>query len=64
METTMKEFYESLSEKERRRYAGIDVLKLGRGGQQYIAQILGCSRNTVKKGAMEVSGLPRREVDK
>ena len=64
MEATMKQFYESLSEKERRRYAGIEVLKLGRGGQQYIAHILGCSRNTVKKGAMEVSGLPRREVDK
>ena len=60
----MKQFYKSLSEKDRRRYAGIEALKLGRGGRQYIARILECSRNTVKKGAGEVSGLPLREVDK
>ena len=63
-ETAMKTFYDSLSEKDRRRYAGIEALKLGHGGQKYIARILGCSRNTVKKGACEVSGLPAREVDK
>jgi len=60
----MKSFYESLSEKDRRRYAGIEALKLGRGGQTYIAGILGCSRNTVKRGAVEVSGLSSHEVDK
>lgn len=63
-EKAMKDFYESLSEKDRRRYAGIEALKLGRGGQTYIAGVLGCSRNTVKKGAVEVSGLSSREVDK
>ena len=47
-ETAMKRFYDSLSEKDRRRYAGIEALKLGHGGQKYIARILGCSRNTVK----------------
>ena len=63
-ETAMKRFYDSLSEKDRRRYAGIEALKLGHGGQKYIARILGCSRNTVKKGAYEVSDLPPQEVDK
>jgi transposase len=63
-ETAMKRFYDSLSEKDRRRYAGIEALKLGHGGQKYIARILGCSRNTVKKGASEVSDLPPQEVDK
>lgn len=63
-EAMMKQFYISLSEKDRRRYAGMEALKLGRGGQQYIARLLGCSRNTVKKGAEEVSELSTREVDK
>jgi transposase len=63
-ERAMKAFYSSLSEKDRRRYAGIEALQLGRGGQQYIARTLGCSRNTVKKGACEVSGLPMQAVDK
>jgi transposase len=63
-EIAMKKFYDSLSEKDKRRYAGIEALKLGHGGQKYIAKILGCSRNTVKKGACEVSDLPPKEVDK
>ena len=63
IEQTMKEFYESLSEKERRRYAGLEALKLGKGGRNYIASLFGCSRKTVSKGACEVSNLPKREVD-
>ena len=63
-ETAMKTFYNSLSEKDKRRYAGIEALKLGYGGQKYIARVLGCSRGTVKKGACEVSDLPPQEVDK
>ena len=39
-------------------------LKFGRGGQSYIARILSCSRNTVRKGAIEVSGLSSLEVRK
>lgn len=56
----MKNFYVSLSEKDKRCYAGIEALKLGHGGQKYIAKVLGCSRGTVKKGACEVSDLPRK----
>jgi len=51
---TMKKFYETLSEKDRRRYAAIEALKLGNGGQQYISEILGCDPSTVKKGAEEL----------
>ena len=61
-EETMRRFYHSLDEKARRRYAGLEALKCGHGGRQYIARVLGCSRNTVSKGACEVSGLPKREV--
>lgn len=62
-EQYMKRFYESLSEKDRRRYAGIEALKYGHGGRNYVAQVLGCSRRTVSKGAKEVSGQPRQETE-
>lgn len=63
LEATMKWLYESLNEKDRRRYAGIEALKLGPGGRNYIAGVLGGSRRTVSKGAREVSGLSCREVE-
>jgi len=62
IEAAMKKFYDSLNEKDRRRYAGIEALKLGWGGRNYIARILRCSRHTVSKGAEEVSGLSGKEV--
>ncbi len=62
VEETMRCFYASLNEKDRRRYAGLEALKYGRGGRAYIAEVLGCSRNTVSKGAREVSGLSNHEV--
>ncbi len=64
IEQRMRQFFESLSEKDRRRYAGIAALKHGHGGRNYIAQVLGCSRRTVSKGAKEVSGLSGAETEK
>jgi hypothetical protein len=63
-EQTMKRFYDTLSEKDRRRYAGVEALKYGPGGRSYIARVLGCSRRTVSKGAKEVSQLTGAEVDR
>ena len=63
IEAAMKEFYDSLDEKGRRRYAGIEALKLGFGGRNYIARILNCSRGTVLKGVKEVSGLSGKETE-
>jgi len=63
IEAAMQHFYRSLDEKDRRRYAGIEALKLGLGGRHYIAHVLGCSRRTVTKGAKEVSGLSGKETD-
>ena len=54
--TTMKKFFESLSEKDRRRYAAIEAMKLGNGGQKYICEILGCDPDTVKTGTEELQG--------
>jgi hypothetical protein len=53
-ETQMKSFYDSLNEKDRRIYAGIEALKLGQGGQKYISDILGCHFQTVMAGIHEI----------
>jgi hypothetical protein len=63
IEQRMRQFFESLSEKDRRRYAGIEALKYGHGGRNYIARVLGCSRRTVSKGAKDVSGLSRAATE-
>ncbi len=53
-EEEMKIFYGSLNEKDKRRYAGVEALKLGRGGQVYMEEVLGCDRNTIAKGIREI----------
>jgi hypothetical protein len=63
VEETMCRFYNSLNEKDRRRFAGFEALRFGHGGRSYVARVLGCSRNTVSKGAREVSDLPKCEVE-
>ena len=57
IEQTMRDYYATLSEKDRRRYAGVEALKLGRGGVAYIAGVLGCRRKTVRVGREEVQSL-------
>ena len=41
IEHSMRMFYDSLSEKDRRRYAAIEARKLGHGGTEYVAALLG-----------------------
>lgn len=60
-ETIMRRFYDGLNEKDGRLYAGLEALKIGHGGRNYIADILGCSRHTVSSGAREVAGLPKKK---
>lgn len=50
IEAQMRAFYQSLSEKDRRRYAAIEASKLGRGGFKYMAEVLGCDRHTITQG--------------
>jgi hypothetical protein len=54
IEEEMKIFFKSLNEKDKRRYAAVEALKLGRGGQVYIEEVLGCDRNTIAKGIREL----------
>jgi len=58
VEQMMKKYYATLSEKDQRRYAGVEALKLGLGGQSYIAKILGCSEKTVRRGMSELAQMP------
>lgn len=46
----MQLFYESLSEKDKRRYAAIETLKLPYGDQSYISEVLGCDPKTIQQG--------------
>lgn len=54
IEDQMRSFYQSLSEKDRRRYAAVEAAKLGRGGSSYIAWVLDCDRPTLRQGLEEL----------
>jgi biotin operon repressor len=54
MEKLIKDTYINLPENKRRTYAAVEALKLHRGGKRYIAKLLGCSRNTIRKGICDL----------
>ena len=58
IEQAMKKYYATLAEKDRRRYAAVEAMKLGTEGVKYIAQLLGCSEKTVRRGIAELESLP------
>ncbi len=68
VEQQMQQFYNSLSEKDRRRYAAIEAVKLGWGGITYISQLFRCDYDTIRFGieelddqsAMNMKGIRRR----
>lgn len=47
-------FFSLLDEQQRRLYAGLESLKMGHGGDDFIAKILGLSEKTVAKGRQEL----------
>jgi hypothetical protein len=63
IEQQMKLFYDSLSEKDRRRYAAVEAAKLDYGGVEYIASVLGCDPNTIRHGREDVEKLPEDEAE-
>lgn len=58
IEEQMRGFHRSLSEKDRRRFAAWEARRLGHGGMEYVANVLGCSRRTIERATDELSGLP------
>ena len=58
VERQMVNFYGSLAEKDRRRYAAVEAAKLGHGGMAYLARLFGCDSDTIAAGSREVEDLP------
>ena len=58
IEKTMRNFYQTLSEKDRRRFAAVQARQFGHGGVRYITEVLGCSRRTIERGLAELENLP------
>ena len=58
IEHSMRMFHASLSEKDRRRYAAIEAAKLGHGGIEYLATLLGCDPKTIRQGQHDLEHTP------
>jgi hypothetical protein len=61
VERLMKRLYDRLSEKDRRRYAAVEACKLGHGGVEYVARVVGCDPKTIQQGRAELE-LPEDPV--
>lgn len=59
----MVRFYQSLNERDRRRYAAVEASKLGHGGIEFIAQLLGCDPKTISRGMTELKSEEQLNVD-
>jgi hypothetical protein len=62
IENQMRLFFDSLSEKDRRRYAAVEAAKLDYGGIEYISRVLDCDSNTIRHGMEDVQQLPDDEA--
>ena len=56
-EKTMRAYFHSLAEDDRRRYGAMEALKIGYGGISYIARVLGLSRQTIYVGIRELEAM-------
>jgi hypothetical protein len=63
VERQMVKLYESLSEKDRCRYAAVEAVKLGHGGVHYISDLFDCDPDTIRHGAQDVEQLPVDEAE-
>jgi len=57
IEVSMKQFYESLKERDKRRYAAIESRKLPYGGLTYISRLFECDPKTIRRGLAELDTL-------
>ena len=58
IEQLLRQYYQSLSEKDRRRLAAVEALTLGHGGITYIAHLLGGDPHTIQEGIRALKQLP------
>lgn len=55
IEWQMQKYYQSLCEKDCRRYAAIEAVKLGYGGITYISKLFRCNYRTIALGIEELN---------
>src|SRR5215217_7289874 len=58
IEQLLRQYSQSLSEKDCRRFAALEAIKLGHGGIRYMSKVLGCDPQTIKDGMRELKQLP------
>jgi hypothetical protein len=63
IEQQMQRYYQSLSQKDRRRYAAIEAVKLEYGGITYICELLGCNYRTIIFGMDELEDEASMQLD-
>ena len=61
VEAAMKFLYRSLRENDRRRYAAVEATRLGHGGLEYLAALLGCDPKSIRHGQRDMNELGRRQ---
>jgi hypothetical protein len=63
VELPMQVLYRSLRENDRRRYAAVEAAKLGHGGLDYLAALLGCDPKTIRRGQEELRQLADGDLE-
>ena len=58
IEKNVRDFYQTLSEKDRRRFAAVQARQVGYGGVRSMAEVVGCARRTIERGLAELETLP------
>ena len=64
IEEHMRNCFTSLSEKDRRRYAAVEAVKLGHGGITYLTHVFGCSAELIEHGLQDLDQLPHDPAGK
>lgn len=54
VEIKMNRLFSRLSEKERRAYAAVEAVKLGRGGTEYISALFRVDPKTIRQGMADL----------
>ena len=60
----MIRFYNTLNERDRRRYAAVEAVKLGHGGIAFISQLLNCNSKTISRGINELKSEDQLNSDR
>jgi hypothetical protein len=62
VEKHMVNLFNSLSEKDRRRYAAVEAEKLGHGGTAYVSGLFRCDADTIRQGKQDIEQLPQDDA--